>query len=171
MSAAQSMWRDAQASAQSIPRHVPFSFLSLTWHCRDVLFPGNRPSLLPLLLQDRLSLPALWPLLLLGFTVAACFPSPVEVSALPRCRMWKEFWHECVTLHALWHIQMARNGWRGAKQKKKKAFPKKEGWTCKGVKFVSDLQKVNTDAVRFHIDWSINIETTQFYIVSFLSDQ
>lgn len=47
---------------------------------------------------------------------AVSLASPIEVSALPRCQIRKEFWHDCVPLYTLWHMQMAWNGPGWAKQ-------------------------------------------------------
>lgn len=103
----------------------------------------DRLSRFPLLLQSQLSHPALWPLHLLGFTVGALsFPSPVEVPALPRCQMRKEFWCNSGR-RALWHIQMAGNGWRVAKQKGKKHSQKKG----MNTECASDLQEINTGPI------------------------
>lgn len=53
---------------------------------------------------------------------------PIEVSALPGCQIWKEFWHDCVPLHTLWHMQMARNGPGRAKlEEHEQGIPGREG--------------------------------------------
>lgn len=49
-SAAQSIWRDMQASSwpfQSIPRHVPFFFLSPTRHCTKWCFVSRQQTVSP----------------------------------------------------------------------------------------------------------------------------
>lgn len=125
-----------------------FPFLFYPQHATapsDVLFPGNRLSLLPLLLQSQLSLPALWPLLLLGFTVGAVsFPSPVEVPALPRSQMWKS---SDVTL-ARTHFDTSR--WLEMvggqpSEKKKRNIPRRKGMNTERA---SDLQAVNAGAIK-----------------------
>lgn len=112
----------------------------------DALFPGNRPSPPPLVTPvSALSLPALWPLLLLGFTVAVCFSSAgrglcsAKMSNVKGVQAWVRD-----PAHTLWHFQMAWNGWRGVKwknreKKKKNTFPEEKGWTWRGVKCASDL--------------------------------
>lgn len=120
-SAAQSIWRDVQASSwpfQSIHCHVPF-YPQHGTAPSDVLFPGNRPSLLPLLLPVS-ALPSC-PMAsapILGFTVAVCFPSPVGVSALPRCQKGV-LARECDPARTLTHPDGLKWLERGQVKKKK----------------------------------------------------
>lgn len=60
-SAAQSIWRDVQASSwpfQSIPRHVPFSFLSPTRHCTKWCFVSRQQTVSPPLVTPVSALPS-----------------------------------------------------------------------------------------------------------------
>lgn len=108
-------------------------------HQDDALFPGNRLPLLPCY-----SIPSspFCPMPLAAFTASPIlFPSPKEVSALPRCQLWKEFWHDCVTLMALWRVQMVWNGLGWAKQEKEKDYAQKS------VICSSDLHGVKKDTI------------------------
>lgn len=96
----------------------------------DVLFPGNGPTLFPLLLQSQLSHPALWPLHLLGFTVGALsLPSPIEVPALPRRQRSSDATLAGVHSDTSRWLEMV-GGWPS--KKGKKTFPEErdERWMC-----------------------------------------
>lgn len=109
----------------------------------DVLFPGNGPTLFPLLLQSQLSHPALWPLHLLGFTIRSSFvplagrgPCSAEMSNVKGVLM--QLWPACTLTHP--------DGWKWLEggQAKRKKHSQKKGMN---TECAPDLQEVNTGAI------------------------
>lgn len=138
----QSIWKDLQPSShpcepplQSILLHVPIFFLSPQCHCTQWCFVSRQRTVLSLLpcYSTLRSPPCPMPSALRQHLLARAvsLASPIEVSALPRCQIWKEFWHDCVPLYTVWHMQMALNGPGWAKQEEREGL------------YTSDLQEVN----------------------------
>lgn len=129
---AQSIWSDAQASSrpfQSIPLHVPFSFLSPTRHCTKWCFVSR---------QRTDSLPLVTPVSALPSCPMAsapiriyCRSSYVPLAGRGPCSaemsnvkgVLMQLWPACTLTHP--------DGWKwleGGQVKRKKNIPRWKGW-------------------------------------------